>query len=205
MNVARLPECFFLGTDVTEISRALLGNLIFTRIGRRGVTGGMIVETEAYGGVDDRASHAFGGRRTARTEVMYRRGGVAYVYLCYGLHSLLNIVTNREGVPHAVLIRAIEPLRGVDIMLRRRGRRQINYTLSSGPGVVGQALGVDRRHSGISVTGNVIWLESGRPMVSDDICAAPRIGVAYAGADAKRLWRFGLKDNPWVSRPRFCG
>ncbi len=198
---SKLGLDFFRRPDVARIGRELIGKMLCTRIGGAAVTTGMIVETEAYGGVDDRASHAFGGRRTDRTAVMYRAGGVAYVYLCYGLHCLFNIITNREEIPHAVLIRAVEPRRGVDVMLRRRGRARADRALAGGPGALCRALGIALRHNGMNLTGNVIWLEEGAPVPPSQVCRTPRIGVAYAGADAARLWRFSLRGSPWVSRP----
>src|SRR6185437_5047411 len=112
------------------------------------ITGGMIIETEAYRAPEDRASHAFGNRRTKRNEVMYHDGGRAYVYLCYGLHALFNVVTNEEGIPHAILIRAIKPEIGVEEMLRRRKKSKVDKTLASGPGTVSQALGITTKHNG---------------------------------------------------------
>ena len=196
-----LPRSFYTGADVLAISRALLGKTLLTRIGS-GVTGGMIVETEAYAGREDRASHAHAGRRTPRTEVMYRIGGTAYVYLCYGIHALFNVVTNQEGEPHAVLIRAIEPTVGIPHMLRRRARERLDRTLTAGPGTLSRALGIDVRHTATDLTGHTtIWIEdrgvSPRPR---DILASPRIGVDYAGPHAHRPWRFSIRDNPWVSQ-----
>lgn len=198
---------FLLGSDVVEISRFLLGKSLFTRLpvighGERtatgaSLTGGLIVETEAYAGVTDRASHAYGDRRTKRTETMYRRGGVAYVYLCYGIHSLLNVVTNREGVPHAVLIRAIQPTHGIEIMLKRRGLNRIEPRLCNGPGSLTRALGIDVHHDGTDLQGPAIWIEDtpDYSVADSDIVAAPRVGVAYAGPDAELPWRFVLSGN----------
>ncbi len=201
MNAGKLGLDFFRRPDVARIGRELIGKMLCTRIGGAAVTAGMIVETEAYGGTDDRASHAFNGRRTARTEVMYRAGGVAYVYLCYGLHCLFNVITNRAEIPHAVLIRAVEPRRGIAAMLRRRGRARLDRALAGGPGALSQALGIALKHNGASLAGNVIWMEEGAPVPAERICSAPRVGVAYAGADAGRPWRFSLRGSPWVSRP----
>ena len=198
---SKLGLDFFQRPDVARIGRELIGKMLCTRIGGTIVTAGMVVETEAYGGVDDRASHAFGGRRTPRTTVMYRAGGVAYVYLCYGLHCLFNVITNREEIPHAVLIRALEPCRGVEVMLRRRGAARVDRTLAGGPGVLCRALGINLRHNGINLTGNAIWFEDGVNVPLSQVCRTPRIGVAYAGADAARPWRFTLRGSPWLSRP----
>ncbi len=191
----KLPESFFLRPDVVRVARGLLGCALMVRAGPGGPCGGIIAETEAYGGVGDRASHAYGNRRTRRTEVMFRRGGVAYVYLCYGLHALFNIVTNREGVPDAVLIRALIPVRGIERLRRRRGRACRGQVLLSGPGVLTRALGIGLRHNGISLLGDVIWLEEGVAVRPSRIVAGPRIGVEYAGADARRPWRFRLREE----------
>lgn len=163
------------------------------------ITGGVIVETEAYAGPQDRASHAYGNKFTERTAVMFKRGPVAYVYLCYGLHWLFNIVTNIEGKPHAVLIRAIQPIAGIGLMLKRRGKDGFDCRLTRGPGAVSQALGIRGCHSGVSLLGNTIWLEECLDIAPAMICAAPRIGVCYAGKDARLPWRFFIRGNPWVS------
>ena len=133
MPSKKLPISFFLRSDVIRISKELLGKYLFTRFQSGDLTGGLIVETEAYAGAEDRASHAYGNRRTQRTDVMFHRGGVAYVYLCYGIHALFNIITNLEGIPDAILIRAIHPTHGLQVMLRRRGRKKLDYSLTSGP------------------------------------------------------------------------
>jgi DNA-3-methyladenine glycosylase len=200
MSSRKLTAPFFLRPDVVKISRDLLGKCLFTRIGGDAVTGGIIVETEAYAAPHDRASHAYGNKRTRRTEVMFQRGPVAYVYLCYGLHWLFNIITNIEGIPHAVLIRAIQPVKGIDLMLARRGKKKDDGRLASGPGAVAQALGICGRHSGMSLVGHEIWLEKGIAISPAMIGASPRIGVAYAGRDARLPWRFYIRDSSRVGR-----
>ena len=190
---------FYRRADVVRISRDLLGQYLFTRIGGRTVTGGRIVETEAYAGATDRASHAYGNRHTRRTAVMYEAGGVAYVYLCYGLHSLFNIITGVAGIPHAVLIRALEPTHGIPIMLQRRRKARLDRTLTAGPGALAQALGLTVRHSAQSLLGNEIWLEKGVELRPKQVVATTRVGVDYAGADAKRLWRFRVRASAWTS------
>jgi len=200
MSSRKLTASFFLRPDVVKISRDLLGKGLFTRIGGKVVTGGIIVETEAYAAPHDRASHAYGNKHTRRTEVMYRRGPVAYVYLCYGLHWLFNIITNIEGVPHAVLIRAIQPVEGIDLMLERRRKEKDDRRITSGPGAVAQALGICGRHTGASLVGREIWLEKGGAVSPAMVCASPRIGVAYAGQDARLPWRFYIRENSYVSR-----
>ena len=150
----KLSRSFYIRADVLQISRELLGKFLLTRIGNDHITGGMIVEAEAYAGPEDRASHAYNGRRTSRTETMFQEGGVAYVYLCYGIHHLFNIVTNVEGIPHAVLIRAIVPIDGIDLMLRRRDKKAVISKLTGGPGTLTQALGIHTTHSGTDLTGH---------------------------------------------------
>jgi DNA-3-methyladenine glycosylase len=160
----------------------------------------MIVETEAYAGVTDRASHAFGNRRTKRTEVMYARGGVAYVYLCYGMYALTNVVTHARDVPHAVLIRGLEPVEGTEAMLKRSGKLAMDYRLTAGPGVLSRALGLSPLHSGLSFSGPEIFLEDrGVKIPPEGIVASPRVGVAYAGEDAVLPWRYRIRGNPWTS------
>lgn len=199
MSSRRLTASFFLRPDVVIIGRELLGKHLYARTAAGAVTGGAIVETEAYAGPQDRASHAFGNKVTQRNAVMYARGPVAYVYLCYGRHWLFNIVTNGPGVPHAVLIRALQPLRGIALMRKRRGKSRREQRLASGPGALAQALGICGRHSGLSLLGDRIWLEAGQPVPPELVGAGPRIGVGYAGPDARLPWRFYIRGNPWVS------
>lgn len=191
----KLKHDFYLREDVVAISKDLLGKYLFTNI-RGKLTGGIITETEAYHGETDRASHAFGGRRTPRTETMYAAGGRAYIYLCYGIHHLFNVVTNREGVPHAVLIRAIKPEEGLETILRRRKMKILNKRVSGGPGTVSSSLSITTQMDGTDLSGNTIWIEDrGIQTGSRDILSGPRIGVDYAGADARKPWRFRLKDG----------
>jgi DNA-3-methyladenine glycosylase len=195
-----LPPSFYTRTDVTLIARDLLGKVLVTRF--NGVhTSGIIVETEAYEGVADKASHAWGGRRTNRTEQMYSEGGVAYVYLCYGIHHLFNVVTNIANVPHAVLIRGIEPLEGVDIMLARRRKLKSDHSLTAGPGALSEALGIKTAHTGFSLQSTELFIEDrGIVYPPDNIVAGTRVGVAYAAEDALRPYRFSIKGNKYVSR-----
>jgi DNA-3-methyladenine glycosylase len=198
--MSKLPVSFYARPDVVQISKELLGKYLLTEIdGVR--TGGMIVETEAYSGQNDKACHASQGRRTARTEVMYQQGGVAYVYLIYGLHHLFNIVTNKEGMADAVLIRAIEPTEGIEEMLLRRRMQKKGKRLTAGPGVMSEALGISRKQYGEPLTGPPIWVEDRQQKLNEEeIIARPRVGVAYAGEDALLPWRFSIKSNPWVSK-----
>lgn len=198
----KLPESFYAGDDVIAISRNLLGKYLFSKIDGL-VSGGYIVETEAYNGIIDRASHAYGGRFTPRTQTMYLPGGVAYVYLCYGIHEMLNVVTSVEGQPHAILIRAIQPTVGLDLMLARRNMAAIKPNITMGPGSVAKALGVSRKQNGMSLQSDTLWIEDqGLSFPDEAIAAVPRIGVDYAGDDAQLPYRFYVKGNIYVSKPR---
>ena len=189
------PE-FYQRPDVVQIARELLGKGLFTCINGE-LTGGLIVETEAYAGVNDRASHTFNNRRTKRTEAMYGPGGIAYVYMCYGIHCLLNAVTNVEGVAQAVLIRALMPTHGIETMLQRRKKRKLDETLAGGPGALCQALGITMAQYGTSLTGPDVWIcDVGTK--GQDIAATPRIGVDYAGDDAKLPYRFIIIPNSHI-------
>lgn len=194
--MAKLPNSFYVRKDVVRIARDLLGKYLFTRIDGK-LTGGMITETEAYAGPIDRASHAYGGRRTPRNEMLYAPGGRAYVYFCYGLHHLFNVVTYKEGVPHAVLVRALKPLVGVETMLKRRHRKTTDKRLTSGPAMVSQALGISTKaHNGEILSGKMIWLEDrGVRLKASQISSGPRIGVDYAGPHARWPYRFWIKDG----------
>ena len=194
-----LDRPFYVRDDVVEISRELLGKVLCTRIGGAS-TSAVITETEAYAGVGDRASHAYGGRRTRRTEPMFGPGGTAYVYLCYGIHHLFNVVTGEADTPHAVLIRAGRPVTGEALMRRRRGPSATARTLLAGPGSLAQALGIHTRHSGTSLLGDRIWIEDRGVRVNPaSITAGPRVGVGYAGPDAGRPYRFRLAPGPATS------
>ncbi|HRH69003.1 MAG TPA: DNA-3-methyladenine glycosylase [Flavobacteriales bacterium] len=187
-----LRRSFYLEQDACEAARSLLGKVIVTRIGGS-VTAGLITETEAYMGIDDRASHAYGGKRTNRNEVMYARGGVAYVYICYGIHHLFNVVVHDTEVPHAVLIRAIRPLEGMEAMLLRRPSARDS---TGGPGTLTQTLGISVQHNGEELTGKLIWIEDRGFVVRDrHILTGPRIGVAYAKEDALLPYRYRIAPS----------
>ena len=199
MNI-KLDRKFYLHNDVVTIARNLIGKYLFTRINGV-ITAGMITETEAYNGRTDRACHAHNNRFTKRTRIMYAEGGIAYVYLCYGIHNLFNIVTNVEGMADAILIRALEPKVGLDQMLTRRQLDKSGPRVSAGPGLVTQAMGITRVHYGADLVGDTLWLEDQGPEISlDQIASGPRIGVDYAGEDALLPWRFWLRDSKWVSK-----
>ena len=201
--MAKLTKSFFLRDDVVQISKELLGKYIYTNI-EGVVTAGMIVETEAYMAPEDKASHAFGNRKTPRTELFYKEGGIAYVYLCYGIHYLFNIVTNEVNIPHAILIRAIEPKEGIEAMLLRRRKTKPSYNLTAGPGSLSMALGINAKQNGVSVTSSSsIWLEDkGIKLKEDKVIASPRVGIDYAEEYIDKPWRFRIKDNPWTSKAK---
>ncbi|MCC9065610.1 DNA-3-methyladenine glycosylase [Flavobacterium piscisymbiosum] len=197
----KLPFSYYLNQDPVFLATDLLGKVLFTEINGE-ITAGIIVETEAYFGELDKASHAYGGRRTNRTETLYAAGGISYVYLCYGIHHLFNVVSSLKGEPHAVLIRAVEPFVGQDIIERRRNMPVTKAAVSSGPGSVAKALGINGSFNKKELTGDEIWIEDhGIRYKSDEIIAGPRIGVAYAQEDALLPWRFFIKGNKYVSKP----
>ena len=198
MSMEKLNAAFYLRKNVVQIARELIGKILVTHFEGQ-VTSGRIVETEAYNGIVDQASHAFGGRNTRRTSVMYMPGGTSYVYLCYGIHHLFNVVTNTENEPHAVLVRALEPIAGTDTMLLRTGKKKADYSLTKGPGNVSKALGISTVHTSLSLLGDLIYIEQDPGFQSPEIVATPRIGVDYAGTDAKLPYRFYLKGNKYVS------
>ncbi|TGE27184.1 DNA-3-methyladenine glycosylase [Hymenobacter metallicola] len=195
----KIPLAFYQRPDVVQIARELLGKYLFTAID--GVlTGGRIVETEAYAHINDQACHSHLGRYTTRTKVMYEAGGVAYTYLIYGRYVLFNIITNEAGKADAVLIRGLEPVEGVPEMLLRRGLSQVARNLTGGPGLLTQALGISTKHYGTDLSGDLIWLEDRQEPVADEqVLASPRIGIDYAGLDAALPWRFRLKGSLWTS------
>ncbi len=195
----KLPVSFYERTNVVKIAQDLLGKSLFTKV--NGITrGGMIVETEAYSW-KERGCHAYGAKKTQRNAVMFGQGGHAYVYLCYGIHHLFNVVTNREGVADAVLIRALQPLHGLEDMVLRRENLRNPFHLTSGPGKLSKAMGIDRTFNGKFLLHDDVWIEeTGMRITGEQILATPRIGIEYAGEDAKLPWRFSIRDNPWVSK-----
>ncbi len=220
----KLELSFYQKEDVIEIAKSLLGKYLFTKINGQ-ITGGKIVETEAYAGLKDKASHSYGGRRTARNETMYQAGGIAYVYLCYGIHHLFNIVTGSKDDPQAVLIRAIEPVCGIKTMLKRRNMKKLSYQLTSGPGSLTRALGLTMKQNGQSLSSSTLWLEESflqnqntqkniqedqkslisnqkQLLLKEDIISSPRVGIAYAEEDALLPWRFRIRNNPWCSKAK---
>lgn len=195
----KVPLSFYQRKDVVKIAKDLLGKIVVTNFNGK-ITSGRIVETEAYVGFTDKASHSFGGRRTARNEHMYSAAGTAYIYICYGMHQMLNVVTNDKEIPDAVLIRAIEPLQGIDIMLQRTGKNKVDRTLTRGPGNVGKALGIFKHHSGLFLLDEEIYLaDDGEKISAENMGVSKRIGVESAGPDALLPYRFYVKGNKYVS------
>ena len=191
----KLDLSFYTRTDVVEISKDLLGKTLCTNIdGKR--TSAIITETEAYAGIADKASHAYNGCRTQRTEIMFRQGGCAYIYLCYGMYSLFNVVTNIENIPHAVLIRGAITNNGIETMLQRTEKQKITDDLLSGPGKLSKAMGLHFSLTGTSLLGDIVWIEdSGIIIPQKNILATPRIGVDYAEEDALLPYRFVVDKN----------
>jgi DNA-3-methyladenine glycosylase len=195
----KLTAEFYQRKNVVKIAQDLLGKGLFTTI--NGITtGGLIVETEAYSW-KERGCHAYGSKKTARNAIMFEKGGYSYVYLCYGMHYLFNIVTNIEGIAEAVLIRAVEPISGIEEMQLRRGALKRDIHLTSGPGKLTKALGIDRTFNGKSLLNDEVWVEDmGIRITKSKLVASERIGIDYAGEDAKLPWRFTIKGNKWVSK-----
>lgn len=199
-TAAKLDREFYTRSDTLLIARELLGKRLVVPAPDRSRVSGIIVETEAYMGPRDRASHAYNNRRTARTETMFGEGGHAYIYFIYGMYYQFNVVTNIAGVPHAVLIRALEPDEGIEWMRRRRPVKQ-DRQLTSGPGKLCQALGLDRTLNGAELLGPSIWIEdTGRGIRAGQRSSGPRVGIDYAGEYVNKPWRFWVTGNPYVSR-----
>ncbi len=196
----KLSQEFYSHKDVVFVARQLIGKIVVTCFDEV-LTSGRIVETEAYVAFVDKASHAFAGKRTARNEHMYSMAGTAYVYICYGMHQMLNVVTNEKEIPDAVLIRAIEPLEGIEKMLERTGKARPDFTLTRGPGNVAKALGIFKKHSGMHFTDDALFILEDDQFQTDpaQISSSARIGIDSAGEDAALPYRFFLKGNKYVS------
>jgi len=196
----KLPREYYLHDDVITISKELLGKFLMTTIDGC-TTGGMIVETEAYRAPEDKASHAYDLRRTPRNEAMYRQGGICYIYRCYGIHTLFNVVTNEKGTPHAILVRALEPLVGIDKMVERRRKKKLDRSIACGPGSLSQALAIDISLNMTALDSSVIWIEDRHVTVdADAVIASPRVGIEYAEEYALLPWRFRIKNNHWAGK-----
>lgn len=189
-----LPLSFYLKPGVVKVARDLIGKILVTNFNGQ-YTSGIISETEAYNGIVDRASHAYNNKRTKRNEIMYANAGTSYVYICYGMHHLFNVVTNEKDIPHAVLIRNIIPSDGIVIMEKRRGKKITDKSFSTGPGTASVALGINKSHNGLSLFEDKIWIEDrGLKIKNNQIKITPRIGVESAGKDALLPYRFLLQN-----------
>lgn len=200
-GLMKIERAIYLGKNTLRIARGLLGTLLVVPDEHGSRVSGMIVETEAYLGTEDKAAHSYGGRRTARNEVAYGPGGHAYVFFVYGMYYQLNIVTGPAEHPHVVLIRAVEPVDGIEIMRTRRGAMK-DKNLTSGPGKLCIALDIDRGLNGADLAGGQIWLEKYRQFTENEISAGKRIGIDYAKEYAAKPWRFWVRGNQYVSRNR---
>lgn len=197
----KLPKEFYSRPDTLIIAKNLLGKTLCSNIDGM-FTSGMIVETEMYCGVEDRGCHAFGGRLTKRTEIMYAEGGVCYVYLCYGIHRLFNVITHTIGYPHAILIRAIQPLNGIDVMLQRINKKKYTDQMAAGPGLLTQCLGIDLQHNGMSLQSDNIWIEGEREMEDATIIESARVGMNFEGFYKTVPWRFRIANSAFTSKAK---
>jgi DNA-3-methyladenine glycosylase len=195
----KLSREFYTRGNVLTVARDLLGKLLVVpAVGGERVSG-MIEEVEAYRGPEDRASHAYGGRRTRRTETMYQQGGVAYVYFVYGMYYQFNVVSNVVDTPHAILVRALEPVEGIE-MMRERRRLHPDNNLTNGPGKLCIALDIDRELDGADLLGDRVWLEEFQTISPRRVAKGPRIGIDYAAEWIDKPWRFWIRDNSYISR-----
>ncbi|WP_423149610.1 DNA-3-methyladenine glycosylase [Rubrolithibacter danxiaensis] len=200
----KLSQEYYQQEDVVFIAEDLLGKQLFTYIDGE-LTGGTIVETEAYKGPEDRGSHAWNNKRTPRNEMMYAAGGVVYMYICYGIHDMLNIVTGKENTSHAILIRAMQPAVGVELMRQRRALFNNDERLCQGPGALAKALGLSKKQNGCSLSGEEVWIEEvGNKITPDQIIRSPRVGMNFEGPYKSIPWRFYIKRNKFVSKPRIA-
>ncbi|HEY0051010.1 MAG TPA: DNA-3-methyladenine glycosylase [Pyrinomonadaceae bacterium] len=195
----KVPRQFYTRDETLKVARDLLGKILVvpTESGER--VSGMIVETEAYLGAIDKAAHSYGNRRTPRTEMMFAEGGTVYIFFIYGMYFQFNIVAGAVDSPHAVLIRAVAPVEGIEIMRERRGQMK-DANLTSGPGKLCIAFGIDKTFNGENLLGERVWLEDGEPFTDAQIASGKRIGIDYAQEFAEKPWRFWVKDNLFVSR-----
>lgn len=194
----KLDTSYFLSSDTPALAQGLLGKLLVVPDDSGHRVSGMIVEAEAYLGIADRAAHSYGGKRTSRTEIMYAAGGHVYVFFVYGMYYQLNFVCGPEDHPHAILIRAVEPAEGIELMRTRRGLMK-DRNLTSGPGKLCIAMGIDRSFNGEHLAGDRIFIEEFRKIPRNAVGSGPRVGIAYAGVDALKPWRFWIRDNAYVS------
>ena len=203
MVLKPLPRGFYL-RDAIQVARELIGKEL-VHSSSAGITSGIIVETEAYMGLIDPASHAFGGLRSKRTTVMYHPGGRAYIYLIYGMYNCMNVTTQKEGVPECVLIRALQPVRGIEIMQARRGRKNPEnlINLTNGPGKLCQAMGIDADLYGADLCEKRLFVQEAEISIAGEVGASRRLNIEYAGSARVFEWRFYLKGNPFVKKAAF--
>ena len=198
--MSKLNKSFYCSNNILDIAQSLLGKILYTNFSNK-LTGGMIVEVEAYLGATDKACHSYNNKRTKRTEAMFKSGGISDVYLCYGMHYLFNVVVGEKNNPCAILIRAIEPIDGIKVMLKRRNFAKLKNNLTNGPGKLTQSLGITNRENQKSLIDTLVWIENQNiKIMKKDILSSSRIGVDYAGQDAKLPYRFYIKNNQWVSK-----
>ena len=198
--MSKLNKSFYCSNNILDIAQSLLGKILYTNLSNK-ITGGMIVDVEAYLGTTDKACHSYNNKRTKRTEAMFESGGISYVYLCYGMHYLFNVVVGEKNNPCAILIRAIEPIDGIKVMLKRRNFAKLKNNLTNGPGKLTQSLGITNRENQKSLIDTLVWIENQNiKIMKKDILSSSRIGVDYAGQDAKLPYRFYIKNNQWVSK-----
>jgi DNA-3-methyladenine glycosylase len=187
-----IPKEFFLSEDVVGMAKALLGKILLVKSASE-CRAGIIAETEAYEGITDRASHAFNNKMTHRTSVMYREGGCCYVYLCYGLHHLFNVVTGPAGQPHAILIRGVKPLY-VQELLTGKTRVDFDDKIANGPGKMSKWMGISMELNGTVLNAHQVWLINPEKEQDVEIIQTQRVGVEYAGEDALLPYRFYRND-----------
>lgn len=199
-STKKLSREFYLRDDTLQIARKLLGKVLVVPDEQGNRISGMIVETEAYLGAIDKAAHSYGNRRTKRTETMFSVGGTAYIFFIYGMYYQFNVVVGEIDLPHAVLIRAVEPIEGIETMHQRRGKQSKYTNLTSGPGKLCIAFGIDKSFDKADLLGEKVWLEEGKSFPETEIASGKRIGIDYAEEYAEMSWRFWVKDNKFVSR-----
>ncbi len=195
----KLKREFYERADSLKTAQDLLGKILVVPAENGQRVAGRIVETEAYLGEPDKAAHAYRNRRTRRTKVLFGRGGHAYIFFIYGMYYQLNIVIGQKETPHCVLIRGIEPLEGIEIMRERRGNMK-DTNLTSGPGKLCIAFGIDKTFYGEDLLGQRMWIENGENVSPKKIAEGTRIGIDYAEEYAEKPWRFWVRDNPFVSK-----
>ncbi len=194
-----LKREFYKRNDTLLIAQELLGKLLVVPIENGERVSGIIVETEAYLGPEDRAAHSYGNLRTKRTEAMFAKGGIAYVFIVYGIYYQFNVVTGGIDRPHAVLIRAIEPIEGIEKMQERRAGQPLN-NLTNGPGKLTIAFGIDKSFNQADLCGGRVWIEERDLESGFEIACGTRIGIEYAGEWANRNYRYWIKGNSFVSK-----